>query len=364
VFPASAQPFGGAVQYTAAFNRVQWGVAGRDQFLPNGSVDSNLQDAAIFLEHRMQFSPQWSVLYGLRGDVVQLNECDPLGGTGLLNGIPQCNATPSYGLYNGNVSVVYTPTSHVSAYLTYNKAQYVLGNANDGSIAVFGVDPTTQLRQNTLLEEAGLKFDLLDKALFISTAIFKQNRAVPAGPGGNSHSFAHIKGAEIELNYQPNPNFFATASYSWLHTVLDTPLSFWNFPAQPGMNIDGAGISAVWQPNSGFGAQANIQITGPIETTQSGWLDVAATSAGFPGIPPALAAALTANGGYYKSPQIPWQYTLNAAAFYTYQKYTVKFSIYNLTDRHNLENDYPFYGNDFLTRVPPRSYDLTLSGRF
>jgi outer membrane receptor protein involved in Fe transport len=386
VFPATAQPFGGAVQYTAAFNRVQWGVAGRDQFLPNGSVDSNLQDAAIFLEHRMQFSPQWSVLYGLRGDVVQLNECDPLGGTGLLNGIPQCNATSWYGLYNGNVSVVYTPTSHVSAYLTYNKAQYVLGNANDGSIAVFGVDPTTQLRQNTLLEEAGLKFDLLDKALFISTAIFKQTRAIPAGPGGTSHSIGHIKGAEIELNYQPDPHFFATASYSWLHTVLDTPLSFWNFPAQPGMNIDGAGVSAVWQPNqtfldpgvpqhlfnvlanykhdSGFGAQANIQITGPIETTQSGWLNVAATSAGFPGIPSALAAALTANGGYYKSPQIPWQYTLNAAAFYTYQKYTVKFSIYNLTDRHNLENDYPFYGNDFLTRVPPRSYDLTLSGKF
>jgi outer membrane receptor protein involved in Fe transport len=386
VFPASAQAGGNAVLYTAAFGRVQYGVAGRDNINPNGSVDSNLQDAAIFLEHRMQFSPQWSVLYGLRGDVVQLNECDPLGGSGLLNGLPQCNATPWYGLYNGNVSVVYTPTPHVSAYLTYNKAQYVLGNANDGSIAVFGIDPTTQLRQNTLLEEAGLKFDLLDKALFISTAIFKQNRAIPAGPGGERHSLGHIKGAEIELNYQPNPHFFATASYSWLHTVLDTPQSFWNFPAQPGINIDGAGVGAVWQPNqtfldpgvpqhlfnvlanykheSGFGAQANIQVTGPIETTQSGWLNVPATAAGFPGLPPSLVSSLSASGGYYQSPKIPWQYTLNAAAFYTYQKYTVKFSIYNLTGRHNLENDYPFYGNDFLTRVPPRSYDLTLTGKF
>ena len=57
--------------------RAQWiSISG---FL-NGTVDSNLQDAAIFLEHRMQFSPQWSVLYGLRGDLVQLNESDPLGG--------------------------------------------------------------------------------------------------------------------------------------------------------------------------------------------------------------------------------------------------------------------------------------------
>jgi hypothetical protein len=272
--------------------------------------------------------------------------------------------------------------------LTYNKAQYVLSNDNDGAISTFGVDPTTQLRQGTLLEEAGLKFDLLDKSLFISTAVFKQNRAISAGPGGTQHSFAHIKGAEIELNYQPGPHFFATASYSWLHTVIDTPQLFWNFPAQPGLNIDGAGISTIgnWRPNqtfldpgvpqhlfnvlanykheSGLGAQANIQVTGPIETTQSGWLNVAGAAAAFPGLPPSLVSSLNASGGYYQSPKIPWQYTLNAAAFYTYQKYTVKFTIYNLTDRHNLENDYPFYGNDFLTRVPPRSYDLTLTGKF
>jgi outer membrane receptor protein involved in Fe transport len=388
IFPASAQSGGNAVPYTAAFNRLQYGVAGRDAILPNGSVNSNLQDGAIFLEHRLKFSPQWSVLYGLRGDVVQLNECDPLGGPGLLNGLPQCNATNWYGLYNGNVSVVYTPSAHVSAYLTYNKAQYTLPNANDGSIAVFGIDPTTQLRQNTLLEEAGLKFDLLDKSLFISTAVFKQERAIPVGQGGEQHSLAHIKGAEIELNYQPDPHFFGTASYSYLHTILDTGQTFYNFPAQVGTNYDGAGpqVASDFLPNqkfldpgvpqhlfnvlanykheSGLGAQANIQVTGPMDTTQTGYIDVAALAGGYPGLPPALEASLNAAHGFYKSPQIPWQYTLNAAAFYTYQKYTVKFSIYNLTDRHNLQNDYPFYGNDFLTRVPPRSYDLTLSGKF
>jgi outer membrane receptor protein involved in Fe transport len=386
VFPASEQPAGDAFLYKAAFNHLQWGVPARDAFFPNATIDSNLQDAAIFLEHRMEFSPQWSVLYGLRGDVVQLNYSDPLGPAGLLNGLPQSASTNWYGLYNGNISLVYSPSSHVSAYLTYNKAQYVDPQANDGAIGAYGVDPTTQLRQGTLLEEAGLKFDLLDKALFISTAIFKQNRAVPTGPGGLEHSLAHIRGAEIELNYQPDPHFFATASFSYLHTTLDNPSGFYNFPAQPGINYDGSGTDAVWQPNqtfidpgvpqhlfnvlanykhqSGFGAQANIQVTGPIETTQSGYLDVAATAAGYPGLPPSLVSSLTASGGYYKSPTIPWQYTLNAAAFYTYQKYTVKFSIYNLTDRHNLENDYPFYGNDFLTRVPPRSYDLTLSGKF
>jgi len=391
IFPASSQGPGSSpspVLYDAAFNHPQFGVSGRAGGYLNGSIISNLQDAAIFLEHRLQFSPQWSVLYGLRGDVVQLNEADPLGGTGLVNGLPQKESTNWYGLYNGNISVVYSPTTHVSAYLTYNKAQYVDPDANDGAVGTFGVDPTTQLRQGTLLEEAGLKFDLLDKALFISTAIFKQNRAVPSGQGGLEHDLAHIKGAEIELNYQPNPHFFATASYSYLHTTLDQPQSFYNFPAYPGINYDGAAIAdIVYTPNqtfndpgvpqhlfnvlanykheSGLGAQANLQVTGKIETTQSGFLDVAATESGFLPLPAGLVSTLASNGGYYQSPTIPWQYTLNAAVFYSFlEHYNVKFAIYNVTSRHNLVNDYPFYGNDFLTRVPPRSYDLTLSGKF
>jgi outer membrane receptor protein involved in Fe transport len=56
---------------------------------------------------------------------------------------------------------------------------------------------------------------------------------------------------------------------------------------------------------------------------------------------------------------------LNAGVFYTFQEhYNVKLMVYNLTSRHNVEPDYSYYGNDFLTRVPPRSFDLTLSGKF
>jgi outer membrane receptor protein involved in Fe transport len=410
VFPASAQAYGGAIPYTAAFGRTQYGVPGAYGAYPSDSIDSNLQDAAIFLEHRLQFSPQWSVLYGLRGDLVQLNDSDPLYNQGLAAGLgpypgcadeggfcidlPESQHTAWYGLYNGNISVVYSPSDHISAYLTYNKAQYVDANANDGAVGALGVDPTTQLRQNTLLEEAGLKFDLLDKRLFISTALFKQERAVPVGVGGSEHSLAHIKGAEIEMNYQPDSHFFATASYSYLHTVLDTPSDFWNFPAQAGVNYDGAGLEAVYNSNqrfvdpgvpqhlfnvlanykldSGLGFQANAQATGPMDTTQSGYLNIAATNAAASFLTPTLvgpgglisSSVVNANG-YYQSPRIPWQYTINTAAFYTWQdKYTVKFTIYNLTDRHNLTNDYPFYGNDFLTRDPPRSFDLTLSGKF
>jgi outer membrane receptor protein involved in Fe transport len=404
VFPGSDQFFSGAVPYNAAFNHPQYGLPGRFQGVPggffiggflNGTADSNLQDAAIFLEHRIQFSPQWSVLYGLRGDLVQLNYSDPLGGPGLYDGFAQSASTAWYGLYNGNISVVYNPSSHVSMYLTYNKAQYVQPTANDGAVATWGEDPTNQLRQNTLLEEGGVKFDLFDKRLFISTAGFYQERTITTGPGGLANTLAHIKGAEFELNYQPNPHFFATASYSYLHTTLDAPAPFYNFAAQPGLNNDGAGITlfpanmmflpnqsfqdpgvpqqlfnvlANYKHESGWGAQANIQVTGPVAVSQSGFLNLAAitnpANFPFPGLPASQLAAFAANGGYYQSPVIHWQYTLNSALFYSFQKYTFKFSVYNLTDRRNFTNDVPFYGDDFITRQPPRDFDLSVSARF
>jgi len=416
VFPPSAQLYGGAIPYIAAFGHPQYGVPGTYGAYANATIDSNLQDGAIFLEHRLEFSPQWSVLYGLRGDLVQLNDSDPLYAQGLAAGLgpyPDCglyciDTPPSqhtswYGLYNGNISVVYSPTSAVSAYLTYNKAQYVLANANDGAVGTLGVDPTTQLRQSTLLEEAGMKFDLLGKALFMSIAGFRQERAIPSGQGDLEHSFAHITGAEIELNYQPSPNFFATASYSYLHTVTDTPFTFWNFPAQPGINYDGAGTEIQWQSckvsgdsacsqkfldpgvpehlfnmlvnyklDNGLGFQANLQVTGPIQTTQAGYIDIGATNAAASFLTPTLvgpggliSSSVVAPNGYYTPPTIPWQYTLNAGIFYTFaEHYTAKFEVYNLTDNRNLLNDQGFYGNDFLTREPPRSYDLTFTGKF
>jgi outer membrane receptor protein involved in Fe transport len=403
IFPADLQVPSGAFPYTAAFGHFQWGSPGRNPYFLNDSVDQNLHDAAIFVENRMVLSPQWSVLTGLRGDLVQLDYSDPLGGPGLYNGLPQSASTAWYGLRNGNISVVYTPTEHVSTYLTYNNAQYVLPTANDGAVATWGEAPSSQLQQDTTLEELGLKLDLLGKALFISSAIYHQTRAIPIGVG-LTNTVANIRGAEFELNFQPNPHFFATASYSYLHTIIKTPSYspsnpiepgyFYNFPAEPGLNIDGAGTLAVYQPNqsllnpgvpqhlfnvlvnykhpSGFGAQGNVQVTGPIDTTQSGYLNLAATNAAAAGdglgtlVGPGGTVPLSVVGanGYYTSPRIPWQYTLNGAVFYNFQRYLIKLSIYNLTNARNLQNDLPFYGNDFLTRVPPRSFDLTFSGKF
>ena len=395
VFPSSLQEPSGAFPYSAAFGHFQWGSPGRNPYFLNDSAISNLQDAAVFLEDRIVLSPQWSVLAGLRGDLVQLNYADPLGGPGLYNGLPQSASTAWYGLRNANISVVYTITPHVSTYATYNNAQYVLPTGNDGAVSTWGEAPSSQLQQDTTLEEVGVKFDLMNKRLFISSDVYHQTRSIPIGVGLTNTS-ANISGFEFQANYQPSPAFFATASYSYLHTLIYSPSGatpsdyFYNFPAYAGTIVDGAGTFAIYQPNqsmqdpgvpqhlfnvlanykhpSGFGVQGNVQVTGPIYTTQPGYLNVAATNAYFGG---ALVGAgglvplsIVGANGYYNAPRIPWQYTINTAFFYRILNYQIKLSIYNLTNERNLLNDLPFYGNDFLTRVPPRSYDLTLSARF
>ena len=369
------------VNYTGPFGKTLNGFPARDAYSPNDSVDSDLADAALFLEHRIVLSPQLNVLYGARADFVKLNEKDPFdtaGEDGLLTGVARTHSSHWYILGNGNASAVYKPAPWTSMYVTYDYAQYVDPNAQDGGVATFGVEDSTQLRQISRLAELGAKFDLLNKSLFLSTAVFKQGRTEPSGPGGTAKTGAHISGFEAELNYQPSPRFFMTASYSFLRTILDTAKGFYDYPAQVGANVDGAGNEITWAGGQkfkdpgvpqnlfnvlanykfegGLGVQANLQVTSPIETTTSGRIDLANSSD--------VPASIVANGGYYKAPEIPRQYTLNTAALYDFRQFEVKASVYNVTNRRNLTNDAPYYGNDFITVNPPRSLEISLKAKF
>ncbi len=378
VYPSTIQT---GVPYTGAFNKPLYGIPGRDAFAANASINSDLSDVGLFLEHRIAVMPQLNVLYGVRADFVHLNEKDPLAIDAIEDPVVTTDASHStkwYMLGNANVSGIYKPVPWASTYLTYNFAQYVDPTSDDGGVGTFGVADSSQLRQTTKLVELGAKFDLLQKSLFLSTAVFKQSRSIPTGAGGTTSSTAHISGAEAELNYQPSPRFFMTASYSFLRTILDSAASFYDYPAEAGTNIDGAGSEIVWAAGqkfkdpgvpqnlfnvlanykfeTGLGVQANLQVTSPIETTTSGQIDLGATSD--------VPASIVANGGYYKSPTIPRQYTLNSAVFYDFRQFEVKASVYNVTNRRNLTNDAPFYGNDFITVNPPRSLEISLKAKF
>ena len=377
VFPAAQQAVDDSYPYESANGRMQYGTPGRDLVNNGNSGVSDLHDLALFFQHRMEFTPQFSILYGARIDAVKNHTHDPFGDAqcNYCSGAPQIHTSGIYGLRNGNFSMVYKFRPWVSGYLTFDSTQSLNPNGGNGGINSYSTSTdSVLLRQDSYLYEAGLKLNLLDNKLFAGLAGFDQKRAVPTGAAGTVTDHANIGGAEIELNYQPNRNLFATASYSYIKTTLSQPAAFYNYPAEPGLNYDGAGLLAVFKSgqvfddpglpaqifnflgnykfDDGLGLRFGVQVTSPIETTTSGWLDLAASSS--------VPASIVAKGGYYQSPVIPWQYTMNVAVFYQSRNYTVTVSAYNLTDRLNWQSSPSFYGNDFLVRNNPRTLELRI----
>ncbi len=393
------QPYANAVPYTSVFGRLQYGVLGRDGLGLGNTGVSDLYDTGLFVQDRIEFTPQLSALFGGRIDALQDHTRDPLGcdpsGVGSYScedTLPAQHTTGVFGLGNVNASLVYKVSPMVTGYVTFDWTQSTNPNGGEGGVNAYGQSPpgglpipdSQLMRGDSFLYEAGLKFNLLNNKLFASTAVFDQKHGIAAGAGGTLIDEANIRGAEIELNYQPTRNLFATASYSYIKTTLNQPVGFYDFPAQVGLNVDGAGTFAVFksgqtfrdpgQPEhvfnflgnykfeNGFGLRTGLQVTGPIPVTTSGYLDLA-NSTGL-GAVPVPTSSVNPTTGYYSSPVIPWQYTWNAAAFYEFKHYTITFSVYNLTDRRNWQPAPAFYGNDFLVLSDPRTYELRIQTKF
>lgn len=383
VFSADYQALADAFPYKSVFGRLQYGVPARDIVNGANTGVSNLYDTGFFFQDRAEFSPAWSLLFGGRFDLVQDNTRDPLGGPVCefcFTDLPEKHTTGVYGLADVNTSLVWRPEKQVSLYATFDWTQSVNPNGGAGGInALTQVPDSVLLRSNSYLYEAGLKLNLLNNKLFVGSAVFDQKHGVPTGQAGQKTDMANIRGVELEANYQPNRNLFATASYSYIKTTLNSVPSFYDWPAEPGINVDGAALifakflpgQKVDQPGQpkhvfnflgnykfplGIGVRFGAQVTGPIDTTPSGWIDLANSAL----VPVSVVAA----GGYYKSPRIPWQYALNASVFYEFSNYRITLSVYNLTDQRNWQPSPSIYGNDFLVQNDPRTFEVRLQAKF
>jgi len=374
-----------AYLYKSPWGVPQYGVPGRDGVNAGNTGISKLTDGAMFVQDRLEITPELSVLMGARLDFVQDDTYDPLGGVSCCySSLPISHATGVYGLGNANLSVTYRPRPWVTGYLTFDFTQSENPNGGEGGVNAYGQVPDHELlRGDSYLYEAGVKFNLLRDKLFAGAAVFDQKRNVPVGAGGTQIDAANIRGFESEMNYQPTRRFYLTASYSYIVTTLNSAPPFYDYPAEPGVNVDGAGLFAVFLPgqkfndpgvpqhvfntlanykfSNGIGIRGGVQVTGPIQTTPSGRLDLNASS-DYGLIP--LPIEVTANGGYYKAPVIPWQYTMNAAIYYEWSHYIITASIYNFTNQQNWQPSPNLYGNDFLVLNDPRTYELRLQAKF
>jgi outer membrane receptor protein involved in Fe transport len=199
----------------------------------------------------------------------------------------------------------------------------------------------------------------LDSKLFLALAGFRQTRSIPQE---NAPTLPEIVwGGELELNYQPNRNFYLTLSYSYLDPVLhnqppsqktssvfDTflppvgngsgsPNSTTLPPAdylQPGIPHHLFNANINYQFDFGLGLSFGAEVTSPINVTYGG------------------------------SVKIPTQFTLNAGIFYRWRNCEVRLDFLNFTDEKNWATVSASNGSDLIYPEMPFQVQGTLRLRF
>jgi outer membrane receptor protein involved in Fe transport len=305
----------------------------------NGETnDSDLFDYAIYLEDRIEFSKQWSLFVGARGDLLALHFVDPVHPPGFK---PVADSTV-VGMYNVNASLAFRPVPPVTTYFTYDRTE----SENQGQGGGVSVDSNNRINafdyhRISELYEVGAKLSLLHDKLFIGLAGFEQTRNVPQQ--GGTPLTADVWGAEADLNYQPNKNFWISLSYSYLNSWITN-----QSPFQQTGNVNDAFI-----PPTGTGLGSPNFAPLPTKDYRQPDIPQHILSARMMyqtdyGIGASLGLFLTSpqNLTWDGSVRIPTQYTLDAAIFYKRKNYELRIDFYNITDQKNFTPIADFAGAD------------------
>lgn len=344
-------------------------VPGKNFSATTGTVQPNTYteeafEASAFYQHQITFTPQWSLIYGGRLDAIFDDIGNPVADTSVAGG-GQEKLTTSQVLGTAQVSVIYKPTSWLTAYTTFDYNESPAGNSAGGFDTYTNGAESVDYHYKNYLYEGGLKVDLLNHTFYSSVDGYFQNHNVTSTLGSTSE--VRTLGAEISTTYQPNKNFYITLNESYMKSIIVNPGSEFtgnvydaftdtstgvtgtnvgspNFTAQPSGHYREAGLpqflfsgTASYKFDCGFGASLGYVITDPIPTSTLGnvW--------------------------------IPWQYEVDATLFYNYNKnFGGKVTLYNFTDQHNFSTGgyISSSGNDLITIHEPFHWEATLTYKF
>ncbi len=315
----------------------------------NGDTnDSYAYTAGPFVQTTWKASEKFSIIGGLRYDFMHANVKEPLPPVPAEDDI-------DVAIPNVNGSLVYSLTETSTVYFTYNYSQNTSGAVgNGGGITGWGEDAAgnyfldkENFTQPSTLYEVGTKHSFLEGKLFMNAAVYQQERTAKTTSSTDIVKF-ESKGLELELNYQPNKHFYGTFSYSATDATV-TP----GFQSDGGTNllptqgIDYANTHRVsglpkslfnslisYTFDNGFGFTANALVTSPINNNYAGTL------------------------------VIPWQYSIDASASYTYKDWMFKLSVTNVTDEENWAPPNAVYGNGSILALPGTQGQFTVKYKF
>jgi outer membrane receptor protein involved in Fe transport len=338
------------------------------------TANSQMLNPSLFYQHSIDFTPQWNLLLGVRGDYYQVSANDPVHS--VLDGtftpvLTNYRDTASFGNIAYSSSLSYKPTPDSTMYATYNHVNAVQGSFPSGAISLSGTSPGT-LNPNDFhnlseMYEAGYKFTALNGAFYGQIDGFYQTRVRQATRGSSAN--IEIRGVEIEGTYQPTRAFDITANATWQEGNYN------NFsPAVGTYSVYDLYALGTGPDGKGTGKGANSFGT----TAPKGDYKM-------PGLPNILFNAratyrLPCGLGFSVGPQvqgpqlgdfntsgqgqqikIPAQYTWNGAIFYVQPRYEIRADFSNFTDERNFTVNDPTGSSthDLITMDQP----LSISGQ-
>jgi hypothetical protein len=337
------------------------GHAGRYYGQNTTSSDANESTGtsfAPFVQGDHKLTDKLTLVAGGRADVLYVDATEPF--SGLSDELTVI-------LPNVNTSLVHKTTKNLTNYFTYNYSENTAGAEGNGggylltktggTFGLFGqaIDKASYQTPAELFE-VGSKLALLENKLFAGFSVFDQ-RFTRKGQGDSAKEY-HFRGAEIELNYQPNKNFFATAGYSLidgraesegfesLSTDIGTVESEIQTAGPTGLGGDVRNIRVQGLPRNLFNALASYTFDNGLGFSLNGIVHS------------------EINNNWAGTIVIPWQYEINSSVFYTYKSWGARLSVFNLTDAWNWAPNNAVYGNESILLQPGIRGELTLTYKF
>ncbi|MGJ3241905.1 MAG: TonB-dependent receptor [Opitutales bacterium] len=321
-----------------------------------------------FVQGDFQINEKFSLLAGINYDYVSARARNPVDGSGEID--------DQMFLPNWNISPIYKINENLTAYVTFNASEsHPVDTGGRFDPAAFDNPEESELF------EVGLKGSYLNNTLFFSTAFV--DRTFEVSNQDNTRDTVWVNTFEFELNYQPNPNFFATFGYSYLDA--ERTLSFFasaytadradetgglfiqptfpspadpeqrlTFPGSP-EHLANALLSYKW--DNGFGVQLNFQSWGPMNLGFEGFeafvfepLPGGGLGDGFP---------ITVN-----TVEVPWSYEVDLTVMYETGPWDFRLTAFNVTDEENWDAPNAGYGNGSVVARLPTTLEFTARYNF
>jgi catecholate siderophore receptor len=190
-------------------------------FNATGYNDGKTDTASAYLFDTIKFNEQWSINGGMRADHYRTTYYANAAGA-------ITDLSTSGNLYNWKLAAIYKPTVNSSIYALYATSQQPPGGANfQLSSTASSAANTAYAPQKTKTAEIGTKWDLLDKKLAVTAAVYKTQVENEVEQDPTSLLYYQtgkksVQGIELGVTGNVTADLALTLGYSYMDTKVDS----------------------------------------------------------------------------------------------------------------------------------------------